>query len=80
MFKQLSIILNILFNKFNFFNLKSLTLKICGKIDGKMRKKKLFFSIGKNNFSRFDSKYSFLFLSKLTVFGSLGFKFYIIYD
>jgi len=66
-------VISILF-KLNIINLKGFKLKIKGKINGKMRKKKLIFSLGNLNFSKFNQKIDFLFLSKLTIFGSLGFK------
>ena len=76
MFKNLVEIFKIFFNS-KILNLKGIYLQISGKINGKRRKSKLVFVIGKLPFSYFKSKIEYSFLSKLTRFGSIGIKFWL---
>ena len=78
-FRTISEIFSIFFNS-NILNLKGFYLQVKGKINGQKRKIKLTHSLGKLNFSKFKSKMSYNFFSKLTIFGSIGIKVWFIYD
>ena len=78
-FRTITEILDIFFNS-NILNLKGFYLQVKGKINGQKRKIKLTHSLGKLNFSKFKSKMSYNFFSKLTIFGSIGIKVWFIYD
>ena len=77
-FKKLVNILLILLN-LNILNVKGFFLEISGKVNGSRRKKKIRFNYGKFPFSKFKSKMSYSFISKLTVFGSIGMKLWLIF-
>ena len=79
MFNLLTKIIKILFNK-NIIFIKGIRFRLKGKINGKMRKNKIEFSLGKLPLSKFNDYLTFNFLTKLTVFGSLSLKLWIIYD
>ena len=68
-----------LFYKSKILNVKGIYLKIKGKINGKMRKRKLIFKLGFLPFNFFKSKVDYNFFSKLTIFGSLGIKLWLIF-
>jgi hypothetical protein len=65
---------DLLLYNLNILNIIGLKFKISGKINGKRKKNKLKFILGNIEFSKFNLILNFKSLSKLTVFGSFGFK------
>ena len=77
-FKNLIQIINYLY-KNKFLKIKGLFLKIKGKIDGRNRKNKLIFSIGKVSLNYFKDQVYYKYLFKNTLFGLLSIKLWLIF-
>ena len=80
-FRIFKIVIEILkiFFKSNILNIKGIRLQIKGKVNGKKRKTKLIFSLGKFSLSNFNNILNYNYFSKLTIFGSIGFKLWLEY-